>query len=240
MIDEMIKIHGIFWVHAGWLLLYVVALFYVLHCWEKIRKHVKPIAVAMIVVLLIMYNPVVIYFIKQQLFGQGTTEYTRVGWTLLSVPMVACLCTELIDWDKMKTGAALILAGVVLLISVKSNIYHEIPENSYKISDEAIEIVEAMNATLPDANGYYSLIYFCPVTENMVGEMTVYDKIFSGITAYSSHFVTDRTDISFLIEMQNMYVYAIAPKGESEELFAERGYVRITATEHCDVYWYQG
>ncbi|SFT33471.1 hypothetical protein SAMN02910301_0418 [Lachnospiraceae bacterium XBD2001] len=239
MIDEMIKVHGIFWVHAGWFLLYVVALFYVLHCWEKIRKQVKPIAVAMIVVLLIMYNPVVIYFIKQQLFGQGTIEYTRVGWGLLVVPMVAYLGIELIDWNKKKAWNVLILMGVVLLVSVKNNTYHEMPENSYKISNEAIEIVGAMNATLPDANGYYSLIYFCPVTENMVGEMTVYDKIFSGITAYSSHFVTYCMDISYLNEMQNMYKYAIAQKGDAEELFATRGYVKIATTEHCDVYWYQ-
>ncbi len=233
LIEKTMSVHSVLWSTAGWFVIYLVALFVLLYT-KGFRTRGRSVAIAMVVVLTIVYNPLVI--LKMQKYFAGSIEYTRIGWAALMVPIIGYVMANLVVENGQKAAKLItIMVGVVLLVTLNSGIYYRMPENIYKIDTEAIEIVDIMNsASAEEGTPYVAAVI--PVDTLMRGPMSEYDYVYSSITSYTAAYYLIAMYGAAPESLIDGFQYVLTERDAASDAIEAVGYQMIGQTKHCKVF----
>lgn len=233
LIGLMMRVHGILWSTAGWFLLYIVALF--LLTIKKEKRLSYYLALAMLAVLIVIYNPFVM--MKVRVFFPSAVEYTRIGWAALIIPIVGYAMTTTVSSNGLKgVHQSVLLLGAIMLVSLNTGAYYRVPENIYKVDSESLSVIEKMDM-LRSEEGMLSVGVMFPVDSLMQGTMSCYDSIYAGITSYTSRYYLWPIYGTAPEDLSDVYSYILVEAGTDNKSIERLGYECIGQTEHIDIYY---
>lgn len=229
------------WMNAGWFLLYVLALVYLLFFEKKHQKMSRAFACSMIIIQLFLWNPLLAnYMIPKYL--NNAKEFARMGWGMLTFPVVGYLLTLFILGDmeplartttrRMRLVLVLILC---LLFTNQNRLLFKIPSNIYKLSDEVFEVVDLMDENGAPTDDYTRVGVLFPVG---IGQGTnACEDVFFGIRHWDSKKIMLETNVDMLGGAEvDSYEFLLGDHNVSEADLVSLGYVKIGETESCEVY----
>lgn len=116
----------------------------------------KYISVYTLFLFATIYNPILIYLVYAH-FNQDEVYY-RFFWLLpvnIVIAYMGTLCIEKTSGYPAKTGLAVIILCAVLLLGksgINTTEFFKIPDNLFKVSDEALELSEYIHGNATDEN----------------------------------------------------------------------------------------
>lgn len=133
----------------GLLLLYVISFLYILIFADRLHKGV--FCFSSIILMLTFLNPFIDNFVANNI--TGVAVYWRLFW-LLNIPMtIACSFTLFVERIKIKYIKPVIICFEIILLYFNGTIifrnqwdYFTLPENKYKLDENTVQIVNAINA----------------------------------------------------------------------------------------------
>ena len=144
----------------------------------------RNISIAMIILLLIIYNPVTIRVLLPRMASE--IEYSRLAWGILLVPVISYAVVMIFARRNLKKCVLPLL--LLALLSTKTGTYAIKAENVYKVPNEAIQVIDLIDSVSGDADyGEVEIVF--PVTDPMSGEMTYDDSIYAGMKIYSTKYL---------------------------------------------------
>ncbi|MBE5959628.1 MAG: hypothetical protein E7254_12305 [Lachnospiraceae bacterium] len=131
----------------------------------------------------------------------------------------------------------IVLGGLLLLLTCKNGLYYRIPENSYKVSQEAVEIVEIMDENKLGDDKSIPIAYLCPITSNLTSNMTHYDEVYYGLSSYTSRYYVLIT-LGNIDKIKAGYdlPYVVICKDDDTLWLEKNGYILEGETETTKVY----
>lgn len=142
------------WPNACWIAIYVICLFLLFKNRDRWDVKVKGIIVVSVITILFYFCPFSAKII-QKYFLKGPGEYERIAWLLFIIPVIAYTFVKvLFDLKKnQRVKASIVFVVLCAFLSGLPFLTKEfkVPENQYKLTDDAIEV---SNAITDDANCY--------------------------------------------------------------------------------------
>lgn len=239
--DNVFYTHQWKWINAGWFLLYVVALVYLIFFERKHSKISRPFAISMIIIQLFLWNPVLAnYMIPRYL--NNAKEFSRMGWGMLSFPVIGYVLTLFVLGDieplarttsrKMRMVMVLV---VCVLFTNQHMLFFKIPSNIYKLPDEVFEVVDLMDANGASKDDYTRVGVLFPV--GLGQGTTACEEVYFGIRHWDSKKIMMETNVANLGGAGvDPYDFLLSDHDVSEKELLKHGYVKIGETESCDVY----
>lgn len=226
-----------FWGTSGYLILLAISLVFILA-----RKHTeargKMMALYSVLILIgVIYNPIVAYVGTQKFMSEDTAAYLRVFYLLPLMSVIAYAVTEyyMERWaEEAPKKKALVLLLLCITIIIAGQLYNRSmyvkAENIYKISEDALEISDMIQADKTEDKARIVL----PQEENLWYGIRQYtgDIIIAG---HTEDFDSRRTLREYEESKDFSYV-VIEKESEKEKLLIKRGYTKLGESTSYLVY----
>lgn len=221
------------WGYNGFFILYVVFILMALYGYKRLNYHMKNAAASMVVIMAVMYFPPVVNFFASHYFSGH--EFSRIGWGLLTVPLVAYGMVEIVfsRQDRGHKGvmfAAVIAVMLTLLLGGKSQGYFRIPDNLYKLPQESLEV----EMLVEDATEEDDINIGITFRGSGQQSTTTLENIYYGLVAYGGGY-----NYSYVsgeqISSADYPVLIVDSSISLKELY-KLGYIKVGETENTRVY----
>ncbi len=239
--NNVLMAHQWKWICAGWFLLYGIGLFLILFDKQRYSKDAKRFSIAMLIVLSFLQNPWLANYMIAH-YMNNAKEFSRIGWSLLVVPVLAYLFTRFITGRQTnKSGrfpwVGRFLAVLALLFILDSRVqpYFRLPENRYKLPEEALEVAEILNQHAADADGNKQIGVLFSVG---LGQGTsACEDVFFGIRHWDASMIFTETSVEAMEEApQEDLEFLLGDHDVPEKKLQSLGFAKIGETASCDIY----
>ena len=142
------------WPNACWIAIYVICLFLLFKNRNRWDIKVKGIIVVSVLIILFYFCPFTAKIIKKY-FLNGPGEYERISWLLFIIPVIVYTIVNIIFDLKKKQRIKFSIAFIIMFVFLGGLPFltkgFMVPENEYKLTDDSIEISDAIT---DDSNCY--------------------------------------------------------------------------------------
>ncbi|MBE5907615.1 MAG: hypothetical protein E7278_02120 [Lachnospiraceae bacterium] len=226
-LTEVISSHSHQWGLATFFVLYLIVIFMMLYKGQSVRS-VKNIAISMCVILTVRYFPPIVNFFALHFFKGH--EFARAGWGLLIVPVIAyglvwCAC----EFFERKKTIIVVLPFMCLLIGINTQFYFKLPDNYYKLPQEAIDVERIVENT--DCKNDVGLT-FSP--DSGTQSFKQIELVYYGLMAYGGYSYQVISSSQEVVD--GKYEVLITHKEYYKDYVIEGGYEKVGETENTIVY----
>ncbi len=238
--QHLFDIHQWKWIASGWFLLYGISLFTILFCQRMHKKHMRLLAVAMLIILVILMNPILANFMIGH-YMNNAKEFSRLGWGMLSTPIIAYVFTQFVmgvDCRKNQYVRLLAVVAMVYLLGSQVQPYFTLSSNPYKLPDEVLEVADAITDHASDEGDPYKQIgVLFPVD---IGQGTSdCEQVFFGLRHWDATMILTETSLGQLQSGEQGALPFLLNDHEDVEEIEALGYKRIATTKSCDLYMHE-
>lgn len=233
-----------------WMLAYILSLVFLFAMRKnKMRNGYRAFFLYTLFISFLIWNPFFIKFVRAHFFN-GIIEYARFSVVLMIFPVIAYVITIMYDEGKRRNkGMTLLLLIIIFLSLGRVDVFNQTvkPENIYKVSDESVKIVDAIESDSNDnsIHGAYVVSGNCDILNDFDRETRLYYSIKQYETRFSCTFTcyqdeevnNDNFKITTSLGDMNKYHYVICAKNEKIiDQVEANGFIKFMSDDFVTVY----
>lgn len=233
-----------------WMLAYILSLVFLFVMRKnKMRNGYRAFFLYTLFISFVIWNPFFIKFIRAHFF-YGLIEYGRFSIVLMIFPVIAYVITIMYDEGKRRNERMTLLLLIILFLAFgRIDVFNQTikAENIYKVSDEAVKIVDAIESDSNDSDirGAYVVSGNHDLLNDFDRETRLYYSIQQYETRLSCTFAcykeeeieNDNFSLTISLGDMNNYKYIICAKNEKIiDQVEANGFIKLMSDNLVTVY----
>ena len=233
-----------------WMLAYILSLVFLFVMRKnKMRNGYRAFFLYTLFISFLIWNPFFIKFVRAHFFD-GVIEYARFSVVLMIFPVIAYVITIMYDEGKKRNKGMTIFLLIILFLSLgRIDVFNQTvkPENIYKVSDESVKIVDAIESDSNDSG--IRVVYVVSGNHDLLNDFDRETRLFYSIQQYETslsctfacykeeEIKNDNFSLTISLGDMNNYKYIICAKNEKIiDQVEANGFIKFMSDDFVTVY----